>query len=1152
MSPSEIWNRDLPLVPNSGRVMIEASAGTGKTYSLTTLAGRLLLEGGFRPSELLMVTFTRAAAAELRGRLGERLRQVAVDLNGDSGAWREDDVRDGLLRSVDGDVELAASTVTQALGGVDALAVGTIHSFCQMVLASGPATRAPVGTIAPAIHEIVDECISDVIVRCSLGIDTSIGARRAGRSVEKCWAEVADLMASSGAEVIPSMTVLRDGAMAIRSSPNAAVYPEFDPARGTPEGRAIAALSKIIAAEVERRCEQMRIVDFDRLQQAALDLVAGDENVRAGLQARFRGALIDEFQDTDDTQWRLFGTLFGSPSHLLVTVGDPKQAIYSFRGGDIHTYLAARSAEGVTRRELTVNWRSDPDLLAGLNSVFADFVFGSADIAYVPVAAASEEPSPFDCPVEIRCTAESADAPSTERMLRTDLPNRVIELLDSGIELPDGPVTPRAICVLTRSNRDATTVVHSLREAGIPAILGRSNLVTESPSLGTWKHLAWVLARPTDVRRVRGLMLSPWVQMSTEEVANLTDEELTYWQRHVSDWAVTLKGSGAGALFEAVRHVCDLDARLLGRPGGDRQLTDLAHIAELLVSGAERGGLSADELLTRLAELGQLNEEESEHVKGRSEGDESSVRVMTVHASKGLEFPITLVPYLWRGTSLDPVRTYYDDNTKARVIDVEISRTRAPISAVSTPRREAASAELKAESLRLAYVAMTRAKHLCVLWWPSNKRCLSSPLGSILFRERGGWAVPSAIENHAEWLRSAGLGPKVAIVTIPEAAQRRVWAPPAQSEDDQARLWASEVFRNPDRTDARWSFSSIARHAHGESAAGTVGGVAGPAEARSDDPVSIGDEGLATAGAQLVAVSSGMADAPMFQPVFPPMFPPGWAGTSFGTFIHSVFEHIEFDRPDAGLAIDRALAELGSTVHLGGEGSGEQTADDPLVRSALSVALSGILRSPLGEPGLGDSGLGVGSLSAIGRRDRLDELEFELGLPTAGATVTLAEVAALIRPAFVGHPLQAWTERLGDMGGTIELGGYLNGSIDLVARTGGGDSPRRFHVIDYKTNLLGSAAEGLEPYGPDRLWDAMAEHDYPLQAILYSVALHRFLRQRLAGYEPHVNLGNVGYLFVRGMNPAAAPPGAGGAWGVCTFPIPVAEILALSRRFADA
>jgi exodeoxyribonuclease V beta subunit len=214
----------------------------------------------------------------------------------------------------------------------------------------------------------------------------------------------------------------------------------------------------------------------------------------------------------------------------------------------------------------------------------------------------------------------------------------------------------------------------------------------------------------------------------------------------------------------------------------------------------------------------------------------------------------------------------------------------------------------------------------------------------------------------------------------------------------------------------------------------------------------------------------------------------------------------------------------------------------------LVRGLSDAVHTPLG-PLLGDL-----RLAEVPRADRLDEMEFDLRLGEASSPATDAEVGALVEahlaPAdlFDTQPLHDWARGLvrGRFGAV--LAGHLTGSIDAVLRMRGDDGTPRFVVVDYKTNRLtprGRAASA-DDYRPDQLVRAMADHHYPLQALLYSVALHRYLRWRLADYDPHVHLGGVAYLFVRGMVGESTRVTDGQRHGVFSWAVPAELVIELS------
>jgi exodeoxyribonuclease V beta subunit len=245
-------------------------------------------------------------------------------------------------------------------------------------------------------------------------------------------------------------------------------------------------------------------------------------------------------------------------------------------------------------------------------------------------------------------------------------------------------------------------------------------------------------------------------------------------------------------------------------------------------------------------------------------------------------------------------------------------------------------------------------------------------------------------------------------------------------------------------------------------------------------------------------------------------------------------EETDFAAPDLDAELAARIAEV----------QGLRSVDVGPV-AALAAGLRAVIETPLGPV------LGGASLRAVSRGDRLDELGFEL--PLAGGDrpngwLTVQRIAAILREHTAGDdPFRAYAERLADPRLRQSVRGYLTGSLDLVLRVAGRDGPR-FAVLDYKTNWLGAPDEALTAwhYRPEALQAEMLRHHYVLQALLYAVALHRFLRWRLPGYDPSRHLAGVAYLFVRGMTGPDAPAADGTPAGVFAWTPPPGLVPALS------
>ncbi|MGH9078105.1 MAG: 3'-5' exonuclease, partial [Acidimicrobiales bacterium] len=605
--------------------------------------------------------------------------------------------------------------------------------------------------------------------------------------------------------------------------------------------------------------------------------------------------------------------------------------------------------------------------------------------------------------------------------------------------------------------------------------------------------------------------------------------------------AGVLDRRGVASLVELVTRTQGLPARLLAQAGGERHLTDLRHVGQLLHAEAVAANLGTSALVTwlrrRITETGNANA--AEERSRRLESDAAAVQVLTIHRSKGLEFPVVYVPYLWADATFDDHLPVYHDPEGDNRRTVDVGGKGSPDH--ERHRRWRRQEEL-GEDLRLAYVALTRARHQVVLWWAASWGGRCSALGRLLFGRRAGGEVDTelkAVPDDGEAVAvldqlAAGSGGTVVVERAGGVGSR----PLAGEQAAPARLGVAPFERELDQDWQRTSYSALTERAHGG------GHGAGPEEASvgsEPDRAGVADEppvagpGLASPAA---AVDPGLERALR-------RVPSAWAdlpgGTATGTLVHAVAEVTDFAADDLEAELAARVGEQVPRYHPG------------FARPAgLVTALGAALTTPLG-PLLDDA-----PLAAVVRRDRLDELAFELPLaaPAGGsgaggqAALDLGAVGELMAARVgPGDPLHGYAGRLGQPGLDQRLRGYLTGSIDLVVRhRGAGWAPDRFVVVDYKTNWLGAEGEPLSAwhYRPVALAAAMAHAHYPLQALFYAVALHRYLRWRLAGYDPRIHLGGVAYLFLRGMSGPATPQVDGHRCGVMSWRPPAGLVEDLS------
>ncbi len=1127
----------------AGVTLLEASAGTGKTFTIAALAARYVAEGRAL-DRLLIVTFTRMATGELRERVRERLVSAAEALQGALAGVApddDDDVARLLAEGTPEEITQRHSRLAKAISEFDAATIETTHGFCMQVL-SGLGTAGDVErdvTIVEDAHDLLEEVVDDLYIR-------------------RFWARPDDL-------VFDRSEALRIGERVL-DHPTAAIVPPLSDDR---DSRAIRRrLAEAVRGEIDRRKRLTQVLTYDdiliRLRDTLADPVRGPA-ARSRVRARYEVVLVDEFQDTDPVQWEIMRRAFGEGGSTLVLIGDPKQAIYAFRGADVFAYLEAAKSTA-SKATLSVNWRSDGALIEAYDALFAHSQLGHEGIAYRSVRAADANRAsrligaPSQAALRVRIlhradglvglTAKGFAAKSSAlALVADDVAAEVVRLLSSGAEVAerrgDGsevarePVRPGHVAVLVRSNREALIVQHALHQASVPAVIGGAGSVFATGPAKEWVRLLDALERPTSPDRAASAALTSFVGWEPVEVATASNErwEDLHWCLH--DWAALLRRRGVAALLENVTASRRLPARVLARPSGERFLTDLRHIGQLLHAAASSEGLGSTALgawlRRRIAEADR--DANNEDRSRRLESDAEAVQVLTIHRSKGLEFPVVYCPYPWDSYSpKDNVPVFHDpDNGLARTIDVGI----VDEGEYFTRNQELAREEQMGEDLRLLYVALTRAKHQAVLWWAGSHESKNSPLGRLLFaRDQNG--VVSAfgkrpLADDAVAARLSELGGGISVERVaPVEALRWTGAVPAPPN-----LEADSFDRALDWGWRRASYSSITQASH-ESAVGSEPDEEDVVtdESVTDSPVPAAADGEALAGGSLAGgealagvESAGSASRLRAVPLLLADMP---AGTRVGTLVHAVMEATDFAAADLDGELRAALDAQLSWQHL-------DLGDLEAVVRGLRVAVeTPLLVLPHGP-----------RLREIDRRDRLDEMTFELPLlggDTPRGDLAVADIAELLASHVrADDPMARYAQRLADPSLAPTLRGYLTGSLDLVFRL----PDERFVIVDYKTNRLGRAGEPLTAwnYRPAAVLAEMEAAHYPLQALLYTVALHRYLRWRLRSYDPERNLWGALYLFLRGMSSPEFPVVDGQPCGVWSWQPPGSLVEALSDLF---
>jgi exodeoxyribonuclease V beta subunit len=1052
----------------TGTTLLEASAGTGKTFTIGALVTRYVAEGVATLDQLLVVTFGRAASQEMRERVRDQLveaeRAVATGDAGDS------DLLAHLLDVDETERARRRQRLSEALADFDAATIATTHQFCQLVLRSlGVAGDTDAGA---ALVESLDELVVEVVDDLYLG--------RFGQLREPPPFGRDDALALARAAV---------------GDPQAVLARAADPA-----GAARVEFAEGVRAEVERRKRRLGILSYDDLlSRLAAALADPDAPARARMRQRWRIVLVDEFQDTDPVQWQVLDRAFSGHA-TMVLIGDPKQAIYAFRGGDVVTYLQA-AATATTRETLGTNWRTDAGLLDRLQVVLRGAALGHPEIVVHDVQASHREGrltgAPHPAPFRIRRVPRSGfalkrgqiGAADAREHIARDLAGDVAELLASDATWCDERVRAAHLAVLVATRDQGGLVQRALHERGIPAVLQGGGDVFLTPAGDDWLTLLAALEAPHRSGLVHAAALTCFFGYDARRLDEGGERLTAQIADTLRGWGLLLRGRGVAALVEAAEER-GLTARVLGRVDGERLLTDVRHLGQLLHETAVRERLG----LTAL--LGWFREERRRTAANerprRLDSDAAAVQIVTVHGSKGLEYPVVYLPFAYQTFEFPVDVALFHDATGQRTLDVTGGH--------AAEHR----VEESGEELRELYVALTRAQSQVVAWWAPTYNTAVGGLHRLLFGRQPGTAeVPARQEvgddEYAE--RVLGLIEQLGGPAAEEAAVGDA-TPPAVG-DGGAELAVRRFDREVDADWRRTSYSALIRvdegsHVGSEPEAGT----------KDDEPAQ--PEGVTEAPPE--GLRSPMADLP--------------AGAAFGTLVHAVLEHADPKAPDLEAEL---LAHVTEQL---------RWAPLPTEPATLAAALVPLHHTPLGPLA---GGL---TLADIGRPDRLRELDFEL--PLAGGDVRgerrevwLRDVAPLLRAHLsADDPLAPYAARLEQpVLGDQPLRGYLAGSVDAVLRLPGG----RFLIVDYKTNFLGESARDYTD-----LAAAMLHSHYPLQALLYAVVVHRYLRWRLAGYDPETHLGGVLYLYLRGMCGPETPAVDGHPAGVFSWQPPAALVIALS------
>lgn len=1156
---------DLINTPLSGHILIEASAGTGKTYTISRLFLRLLLEKEYLPSSILVVTFTEAAASELKERIYDIVKKA---LKAYSCGSSDDPLLKSLITRIDS--EKALPLLQNALYNFNTVSIHTIHGFCQKVLyensfESGAAFES---TIITDQNSLIQEIVHDFwrinfysekpsflayAINNGISPNTFLDlTRAAGRffqnlkvipeitqsedssrqetsfnqsfqELKSNWKECRDSILKifeSGSlkgtkysqkiiqELMVSMNTMLESDVAdptlfkrfenfttpvlVNSTKKGFTPPEHhffllcdkhaeyaEQLRSCFDNRIlqlqISFLSYLNQELISRKKTRGQLFFDDLLRNVHTALTSSKQRGELidKLRETYKAALIDEFQDTDSVQYQIFSLIFDNNLPLFM-IGDPKQSIYGFRGADIFTYLQA-SQKVSARYTLLKNYRSDPSLLSALNTLFlrSDQQFVHRDIEYteaIPGKPDSPQQVIIDEVIQPALKFILVDDQASDKktdkttLICHSVTSEISELLSKSLQdkafITSRKINPSDIAVLVRTNREAEAIQQSLSSVHIPSVIDSGSSVFETEDALYLERFLTALLEPTRSELINAVLATPFFGLNANAIENLASNQQE-WENYVSKFLhyhELWRDYGFMYMFRNFLAQEHIRPKLLATEQGERHLTNILHLSELLhlQENQKQAGMTNlhSWFLQKITDNTiQVSDEEIL----RLESDKDAVTILTIHKSKGLEYPIVFCPF-WHNSELSSraiACTFHDpdsDNVPVLAIGTEeIGRNRQLI-----------ETEILAENMRLLYVALTRAKALCYVVWGKIRGEESSALAYLLHKNliEDDFSLPAlkekvkslSFEQIRQTLLEISNQNKSIAVLQNEDEPKKVLIP----QTDQKQLACLKLESGVPESWKISSFSSLTKNHY-----------------IPESP----DYDFSPEFNDIPGNDKENEDHTIFN------FP---KGSVAGTFLHSIFEQIDFSDPNS----IQEKVDLESLLDLYGF--------DRSWKPVISKLVNDTLNAPLKD------GSDVFRLSEIPDSSCRKEMEFYFPLKKITPSDLTRLFSGQLQTDLFSSDYQAEGLHFSPSAG------FMKGYIDLFFERDG-----RFFIIDWKSNHLGNR---YEDYNSESLKETMKSEHYILQYHIYLTAIDKYLQLRYKGYSYEKNFGGVYYIFLRGID----------------------------------
>jgi len=1170
--------------PLSRTNLIEASAGTGKTYTIEGLFVRLILEQRLLVDQILVVTFTKAATEELRDRIRRKLSSTKEAFAAGSS---QDPLIEALLNNYD-DHHAQQAAVHDALINFDKAAIFTIHGFCQRLLYENAFETGNlfdtelITDQKDLVQELADDYWRINFYQAPLEFITYIADKLNGPSG---LSRLLHYLRSSEIKIIPNieqpalrklkpyrkalmrlqrnwrnsrdmvMQVLKDEALdgrlygSLKSPRNGSQLTPRDlkilalthamdhltdnPGCGFPLFKGFEKFTAAYLAKAVKKdqmppqhdffnhCQQLheiagvleqemehnllflktQLFDFARselfkrkarknayyfddlllIAKTALQSDRG-KHLAEAIRNKYKAALVDEFQDTDDTQYEIFSRLFSTKDNLLFFIGDPKQAIYGFRGADIFSYLKA--AENVASRyTLTTNWRSSPDLIAATNTIFTNvklpFAFKEIPFERVkPGITSTAKEETTEAAITLWYLNSGKREGKQKAMNKTEAVQMIAAAAAEEIcrlISPDEDNIPRQdIAVLVRTNRQARIIRDCLLAKNIPAVLFTTENIFDSREALELQKALISISEPGNLAYLKAALVMDLLGTDGHGIAN-ADQTYAGWDMRLSNMREYHHIWNAYGFIRMFRLFIDREAikkRLLSYPDGDRRLTNLLHLAEIIHRVSLEKNLGINGVLKWLAEQRDPSSPRLEEHQLRLESDAHAVKIVTIHKSKGLEYPIVFCPFSWESALPRSKEILFHDLDNDRRLTLDLG------SEAHRNHMICAKNERLAENLRLLYVAITRAKKRCYLAWGRINTAETSAMAYLFhpsgqsqaygskddivgtLKESFSSKTESEILSDLKKLEARSRG-CIQVVPLPRPSDLRHRSSAEGSSKLSSRKFAGKIDHN-------WKISSYS-------------------SLLSARPMDIDFPDYDSVSQITGPFSKSLSDFshPIARHNFDDInaFP---KGARAGIFFHDIYEHIDFKNAvedHIRQVVIQKLREYGF---------------DHRWRQTVCSTIRKTITTPLLSHQEGFA------LSAISSADRINEMEFHFPLKKVSPEV--------LQNIFQGNDALGVPDSYADQLEKLVFSpatGFMKGYMDMVFQHKG-----KFYLVDWKSNHLGSRSEH---YTREALQNTMVENFYILQYHLYTLALYQYLRLRNPHFNYESGFGGIFYIFIRGV-----------------------------------